>query len=172
MAETRMESNARVFSTANDAELEQSGGVVSDPERRPEEESKPGGGNAYLYLAFGIGFVVAAIMIIATAGVLAAGVGFVIPAAIFLGLAAKDFQKQRYALPRPANKERELLSAIRDNGGSITPAEAAMETSLTVREADGMLSELAGGGHLAVESRHGALLYSLPGRRGSELEGR
>jgi hypothetical protein len=46
-----------------------------------------------------------------------------------------------------------------------------METSLTVNEADSMLSELAGGGHLAVESRHGALFYSLPGRRGSELEG-
>ena len=46
-----------------------------------------------------------------------------------------------------------------------------METSLTVREADGMLSELAGG-HLAVESRDGALFYSLPGRRSPELEGR
>jgi hypothetical protein len=95
----------------------------------------------------------------------------VIPAAIFLGLALKDFQKQRHVLPRPANKERELLSAIKVNGGSITPAEAAMETSLTVREADGILSELAGGGHLAVESRDGALFYSLPGRRSPELEG-
>ena len=47
-----------------------------------------------------------------------------------------------------------------------------METSLTVREADGMLSELAGGGHLAVESRDGALFYALPGRRGGEIEGR
>jgi hypothetical protein len=46
-----------------------------------------------------------------------------------------------------------------------------METSLTVREADGMLSELAGGGHLAVESRDGALFYSLPGRRSGEIEG-
>jgi hypothetical protein len=146
--------------------------VVSELERRQEEESKRGGGNAFLYLTFGIGFVVAAIMIIATAGVLAAGVGFVIPAAIFLGLAANDFQKHRHVLPQPANKERELLSAIRDNGGSITPAEAAMETSLTVREADSMLSELAGGGHLAVESREGALFYSLPGRRSQELEGR
>ena len=36
-----------------------------------------------------------------------------------------------------------------------------METSLTVREADGMLSELTGEGHLAVESRDGALVYSL-----------
>jgi hypothetical protein len=146
--------------------------VVSDLERRKREESNRGGGNGYLYLTFGVGFVVAAIMVIATAGVLAAGVGFVIPAAVFLGLALKDFQKQRYALPQPANKERELLSAIRANGGSITSAEAAMETSLTVREADGMLSELAGGGHLAVESRGGALFYSLPGRHGPELEGR
>jgi hypothetical protein len=40
-----------------------------------------------------------------------------------------------------------------------------------VREADSMLSELTGGGHLAVESRDGALVYSLPGRRSPELEG-
>ena len=46
-----------------------------------------------------------------------------------------------------------------------------METSLTVREADQMLSELAGGGHLAVESREVSLLYALPRRRGSEIEG-
>ena len=44
--------------------------------------------------------------------------------------------------------ERELLLAIRDNGGSITPAVAAIETSLTVREADRMLSELSSEGHL------------------------
>ncbi len=145
---------------------------MSELERRKREEPKRGGGNTVLFSAFGIGFVVAAIMVIATAGVLAAGVGFVIPAAIFFGLAANDFQKRRHALPQPNNKERELLSAIRDNGGSITPAEAAMETSLTVREADGMLSELAGGGHLSVESRDGALFYSLPGRRSEEIEGR
>lgn len=158
-------------SNANDLEPGQTGGVVSDLERREKDEPKRGGGNAVLFSAFGIGFVVAAIMVIATAGVLAAGVGFVIPAAIFFGLAANDFQKRRHALPQPNNKERELLSAIRDNGGSITPAEAAMETSLTVREADGMLSELAGGGHLAVEGRDGALFYSLPGRRSRELGG-
>lgn len=159
-------------SNANDLEPGQTGGVVSDLERREKDETKRGGGNAVLFSAFGIGFVVAAIMVIATAGVLAAGVGFVIPAAIFFGLAANDFQKRRHALPQPNNKERDLLSAIRDNGGSITPAEAAMETSLTVREADGMLSELAGGGHLAVEGRDGALFYSLPGRRSEEIEGR
>jgi hypothetical protein len=47
-----------------------------------------------------------------------------------------------------------------------------METSLTVREADGMLSELAGGGHIEAESRDEALFYSLPGRPNLELDGR
>jgi hypothetical protein len=79
--------------------------------------------------------------------------------------------RQRRALPTSVSKERELLSAIRDNDGSITPAEAALETSLTVREADQMLSELAAGGHLTVESRHRILFYALPGRSTPEIEG-
>jgi hypothetical protein len=143
---------------------------MSKLERRKGEEPKRGGGHSFMYLAFGIGFVLAAVLIIITSGTAAAGIGFVIPAAIFLGLAANDFQKHRHVLPQPASKERELLSAIRDNGGSITPAEAAMETSLTVREADRMLSELAGGGHLAVEGREGTLFYALPRRHNSEIQ--
>ena len=142
---------SRITPNARASGGESLGGVMNELERHKGEEPKRGGGHTALYLAFGIGFVIAAVMVIATAGVLAAGVGFVIPAAIFFGLAANDFQKRRHALPKPDNKERELLSAIRDNGGSITPAEAAMETSLTVREADQMLSDLAGGGHLTVE---------------------
>ena len=143
---------------------------MSKLERRKGEEPKRGGGHSFMYLAFGIGFVLAAVLIIITSGTAAAGIGFVIPAAIFLGLAANDFQKHRHALPQPASKERELLSAIRDNGGSITPAEAAMETSLTVREADRMLSELAGGGHLAVEGREGTLFYAVARRHNSEIQ--
>lgn len=139
---------------------------------KAERSERRSQGNQWLYLTFGIGFTLAAIMVIATAEVLAAGIGFVIPAAIFYGLSLNDFQKQRQALPKPVNRERELLSAIRDNDGSITPAEAAMETSLTVREADAMLSELAGGGHLVVESRGGSLFYALPRRDSTELEGR
>ena len=147
--------------------------MVGEVDRhRRREEPERDGGHTIMYTAFGVGFVVAAVMVIATAGVLAAGIGFVIPAAIFLGLAANDFQKNRQALAQPDNRERELLSAIRDNGGSITPTEAAMETSLTVREADGMLSDLASSGHLAVESRDGTLFYALPGRRDGEIEGR
>lgn len=65
------------------------------------------------------------------------------------------------------NRERELLTAIQA-AGTITPIEAALETSLTVDEAEEMLSRLAERGHLMVESRDGALLYALPGRRGLE----
>jgi hypothetical protein len=142
--------------------------VVSELEQRHKGRE----GNPYLFLSLGIGFVIATVLIIATSGAAASGIGFAIAAAALLGKGVSDLQKQRRAVEPPASKERELLSAIRGNGGRITPAEAAMETSLTVREADGMLSELAGGGHLTVESRDGALFYVLPGRRSPELEGR
>jgi hypothetical protein len=148
----------------------QSGGVVSDLERRHGEGDRKG--NPHLFLSLGIGFVVAAILVIVTSGTAASGLPFVIAAAGLLGKGLSDLRGQQRAVEPSVSAERELLSAIRANGGSITPAEAAMETSLTVREADGMLSELAGGGHLAVESRDGALFYSLPGRRSAELEGR
>jgi hypothetical protein len=65
--------------------------------------------------------------------------------------------------------ERELLEALRRRG-EITPVEAAMETSLTVREAERLLKELAEGGHLDVRVRGGGLSYSLWERK--ELEGR
>jgi hypothetical protein len=145
---------------------------LSEIGRREPEEPGRKEGNPYLYFALGVGFVVAAVLIIATAGTPAAGLGFVIAAAALIGKGASDMRGQRSAVAPPVSKERELLSAIRDNGGSITPAEAAMETSLTVREADGMLSELAGGGHLMVESRGGALFYALPDRSNPELEDR
>ena len=143
---------------------------MSELERRQKEDDRKG--NPYLFLSLGIGFVIAAILIIWTAGTPAAGLGFVIAAAALIGKGVSDLQKQRHAVEAPVSKERELLSAIRDNGGSITPAEAALETSLTVSEADKMLSELAGGGHLSVQSRDGTLFYVLPGRRSPELEGR
>lgn len=61
--------------------------------------------------------------------------------------------------------EKQLLMAIRKAGGSITPIEAALETSLTVDEADEILSRFASKGHLRVESLNGALYYTLPERR-------
>jgi hypothetical protein len=62
--------------------------------------------------------------------------------------------------PEEKDAERQLLEAI-DRHGEITPARAALETTLTVAEADRMLSELAKGGHLQVRVEGGNLLYGL-----------
>jgi hypothetical protein len=67
--------------------------------------------------------------------------------------------------PRKLGGEKQLLMAMLDAGGSITPVEAALETSLTVDEAEEILTRFADRGHLLVESRDGALFYALPGRR-------
>ena len=66
---------------------------------------------------------------------------------------------------RKPGSEKQLLMAILDSGGSITPVEAALKTPLTVDEAEEILSGLADRGHLLVESRDGALSYALPGER-------
>ena len=142
---------------------------MSDLERRREEPEEVETA-AYVSVALGIGLLVTTVFVISTAGVLAAGFPFVLCAAAFLGWGISRFSRQRRALPASGG-ERELLSAIRENGGSITPAEAAMETSLTVREADRMLSELASEGHLLVESREGSLFYALPRRSIPQIEG-
>ena len=92
--------------------------------------------------------------------------GLMIPAAALLGHAVNEIVKRRRALPSAPAKERELLTALREGGGSLTAADVAMNTTLTVREADQMLSELTGGGHLRVERRDDALYYSLVGRYG------
>jgi hypothetical protein len=75
--------------------------------------------------------------------------------------------------PAANTRERELLQALRRRG-ELTPAEAAMETSLTVNEADKMLEELAAKGHLDVRVRGGGLFYGLweqEGRRRELREG-
>ncbi|CAA9439624.1 MAG: hypothetical protein AVDCRST_MAG55-3313 [uncultured Rubrobacteraceae bacterium] len=137
---------------------------------RQEEGSNTG---PYVLLALALAFAGFGISIGITSGVLVPVFVFMFPALVLLALGVSRLQQQgRVFISSGTGTERELLSAIRDNGGSISPAEAAMNTSLTVREADGMLSELAGGGHLAVESRGGALFYSLPGRPAAGLEDR
>jgi hypothetical protein len=66
----------------------------------------------------------------------------------------------RSELPATNARERELLEALRSRG-ELTPAQAAMETSLTVNEADEMLKDLAAKGHLDVRVRGGGLFYGL-----------
>jgi capsular polysaccharide biosynthesis protein len=59
-----------------------------------------------------------------------------------------------------AAKEKELLEALRRRR-RLTVAGVALETSLTVEEADRMLSALAAKGHIEVKVEHGRLLYAL-----------
>jgi DNA-binding CsgD family transcriptional regulator len=59
------------------------------------------------------------------------------------------------------NKEQELLEALAERG-ELTPTTAAMRTSLTVDEASKMLDELAGKGHLKLQTQDGIMAYSLP----------
>jgi len=73
---------------------------------------------------------------------------------------------------RPAPQSGRYAAAIRENGGSITPAKAAMETSLTIREVDWMLSEVASEGQLLVEGQDGSLFHALPRRSNLQLEDR
>ncbi len=61
--------------------------------------------------------------------------------------------------------EKQLLMALQTAGDGITPVEAALETSLTVDEAEEILTRFADRGHLIVQSQDGTLLYKLPGRR-------
>ncbi|HEV2091910.1 MAG TPA: hypothetical protein VGR18_01960 [Rubrobacter sp.] len=126
-----------------------------------------------MLFALAVAFALFGVSVGITSGVLVLVFVFMFPALVLGALGVSRLQQQkRGSVSSGPGTEREPLSAIRDNGGSITPAEAAMETSLTVREADRMLSELDGGGHLTVESRGGALFYALPGRADPELEGR
>ena len=85
------------------------------------------------------------------------------------GIATLMESRQGKGLPENS-KERELLEALRDRG-ELTPAQAAVETSLAVKEADGMLKELAEGGHLNVRVRGGGLFYSLWGYEKDEERG-
>ena len=65
-------------------------------------------------------------------------------------------------------KEKELLEALARHG-EITAARAALETSLSVSEADRMLSGLAKDGHVEVRAREGRLGYALWERDRREL---
>ncbi len=79
------------------------------------------------------------------------------------GLLARGLAGLSEARPErgaPESGERELLRALREYG-EVSPALAAMETSLSVAEAEGMLRKLAEGGHLEVVARGGGLHYAL-----------
>ncbi len=80
-----------------------------------------------------------------------------------LGLLTKGLAGAFEAEPKSAiaeAKERELLDALREHG-ELTSVQVAMETSLSVAEADGMLGKLAEDGYLEVRARGGGIFYAL-----------
>lgn len=145
----------------------------------------------YLLLAIGLALLAGGVFIAIVAQVPGVSGGLMIIAALLLGRGAWKLRRQQPSVstangdampgtsetesPRRleelVGQERQLLLAVRDNGGGLTPAEAAMNTTLTVREADRMLSELAKGGHLSVESERETLVYTLPERSVPRLAG-
>jgi hypothetical protein len=96
---------------------------------------------------------------------------FLVPAVVLSvrGLAGLVEGRSGRALDRE-QKEKELLGAL-VRYGELTAARAALETSLSVSEADRMLSELAKDGHVEVRAREGRLGYALWDQDRKELAG-
>jgi ATP/maltotriose-dependent transcriptional regulator MalT len=100
------------------------------------------------------------------------GLGVVAPVLLLrqINRAIEAHEESRRPAPDAREKEKELLEAL-EEGGEITPATAAMRTSLTVDEASEMLEELARKGHLEMQMEEGIMAYSLGERRRQALPG-
>jgi ATP/maltotriose-dependent transcriptional regulator MalT len=100
------------------------------------------------------------------------GIGVVAPVLLLrqINRAIEAHEESRRPAPDAREKEKELLEAL-EEGGEITPATAAMRTSLTVDEASEMLEELARKGHLEMQMEEGIMAYSLGERRRQALPG-
>lgn len=98
-----------------------------------------------------------------------ASLGWMIPAAALTVRGVKESYKSagfgalvsgRSIGGASSEGERAVLRALRE-GGEMSAARAAVEASLTVAEADEVLSRLAGEGHVRLRIRGGGLFYSL-----------
>ena len=95
----------------------------------------------------------------------------IIAALTVLGYAGWSLLRQGHENHGPTfGAEKQLLLAILDAVGTITPVKAALATSLTVDEAEEILTRFADRGHLLVESPEGVLSYPLPGGRTRGLD--
>ena len=100
------------------------------------------------------------------------GIGVVAPLLLMrqLNRAIATHEDSRRAVPGAREREKELLRALEERE-ELTPAMAAMRTSLTIEEASRMLEKLAARGHLQVLNREGVLAYTLFGKeQGPSLE--
>ena len=89
------------------------------------------------------------------------GIGVVAPLLLMrqLNRAIATHEDSRRAVPGAREREKELLRALQERE-ALTPATAAMRTSLTIEEASRMLQKLAARGHLQVLNREGSLAYT------------
>ncbi len=108
------------------------------------------------------GLVLCGGLTLALPGVAARAAGKLGGQAVRQGVGQAGIPRRRHGGSSEANvlKEQELLEAL-DRRGKLTAVEAALETSLSVEEANRMLFELAARGHLEVTVEHGRLLYSF-----------
>ena len=139
-----------------------------DHARRKPEASRRSTARKPLFL-FGAGFVLGCIVSLFFFNMLYVGDFFallpVVLAVALLCYFLRLLGKRPGETGPKFGSEKQLLMAIQTAGDGITPVEAALETSLTVDEAEDILTSLADRGHLVVQSRGAALLYTLPGRR-------
>ena len=100
------------------------------------------------------------------------GLGVVAPVLLLgqINRVIATHETSRGAFLGARRKEQEILGAL-EEGGSLTPAAAAMRTSLTVDEASKMLEGLARKGHLETQTEGGTVYYALAGHRRQELPG-
>jgi hypothetical protein len=139
-----------------------------DHARRKPEASRRSTARNPLFL-FGAGFVLGCIVSLFLFNMLYVGDFFallpVVLAVALLCYFLRLLGKRPGETGPKFGSEKQLLMALQTAGDGITPVEAALETSLTVDEAEDILTSLADRGHLVVQSRGAALLYTLPGRR-------
>ena len=90
------------------------------------------------------------------------GIGVVAPVLMLrqINHAIVAHEESRRTVSGTRKQEKELLQVLEERGG-LTPASAAMRTSLTVDEASEMLENLARKGHLNLQSDEGVTSYSL-----------
>jgi DNA-binding CsgD family transcriptional regulator len=100
------------------------------------------------------------------------GLGVVAPVLLLgqINRVIATHETSRGAFLGARRKEQEILGAL-EEGGSLTPAAAAMRTSLTVDEASKMLEGLAYKGYLETQTEGGIVAYALAGHRRQELPG-
>ncbi len=142
-----------------------------DHARRKPEASRRSTARNPLFL-FGAGFVLGCIVSLFFNMLYVGDFSALLPVVLAVALAIALFcYLLRLLGKRPGEtgprfgSEKQLLMAIRAADDGLTPVEAALETPLTVDEAEEILTNLADRGHLVVHSRDAALLYALPGGR-------